>query len=153
MLPGRSIRHAAIVAAFVAPVATTHAWALDVELSGTTAAQGYAVASPWGYDVERRRLLQTLGFSLYHLQGDYAPGKEDYNVRLMFRVDAEFGLGNHLGSDVSGAETDFAISGGRHYVPGLTPARLDVMYAYVEGKSLADGGVGGKRVGEHGEGL
>jgi hypothetical protein len=47
--------------------APSRARAADVELTGTMAFQGYEVASPWGYDVERRRLLGTLGFSLYHL--------------------------------------------------------------------------------------
>ena len=77
------------------------AHAVDVELSATTATQSYDVASPWGYRLERRRLLQTVGFSLYHLQGDAKPGQADYNLRLLGRVDADFGIGDHLPSEAS----------------------------------------------------
>ncbi len=118
------------------------AHATDFEVSGTTAGQGYSVTSPWGQQIERRRILQTLGFSVYHLQGDFDPDQADYNVRVLFRVDGELGLGNHLSSDVSDGETNFGTAGGRYYVPGLTPARFDIMYAYVEGKGIGDGWFG-----------
>lgn len=120
------------------------AHATDVELSSTTAAQSYDVASPWGYQIERRRLLQTVGFSLYHLQGELEPHKPDYNVRLMARVDADFGIGNHLSSDLADAETQFDVANGSRYVPGLSVARFDLMYGYIEGKNLADGWLGFK---------
>lgn len=113
--------------------------AVDVEVTGSSVAQGYEVASPWGYEIERRRYLQTLGFGLYHLQGDYRPNKADYNVKLLFRVDSEFGLGAHLSSDIRNAETDYEVAGGSHFVPGLQVARFDLMQAYVEGRNLADG--------------
>lgn len=118
------------------------ALAVDVELSATTAGQSYDVASPWGYQLERRRLLQTVGFSLYHLQGELEPHKPDYNVRLMARVDADFGIGNHLSSDLADAETRFDVANGSRYVPGLAVARFDLMYGYIEGKNLADGWLG-----------
>ncbi len=105
--------------------------AADVELTGTVAFQGYEVSSPWGYEVERRRLLGTLGFSLYHLQGDYVPGKPDYNMRVMFRVDSEFGFDS--------AETNYDEAAGTRFLPGVTHARMDLMQAYVEGRHLADG--------------
>ncbi|NUP10080.1 MAG: hypothetical protein HOW73_28860 [Polyangiaceae bacterium] len=119
--------------------ASTDAHAADVELTGTTAVQAYEVASPWGYELERRRILQMVGFSLYHLQGDYVPGKADYNVRVLMRVDADVGLGAHLPSDQSNAETDYEVLGGTRFVPGLVPATFDLMAAYVEGKNLANG--------------
>lgn len=111
--------------------APSHARAADVELNGTVAFQGYEVSSPWGYEVERRRLLGTLGFSLYHLQGDFVPGKADYNVRVLFRVDSEFGY--------DGAELDYAEAGASRFLPGVSHARMDLMQAYVEGRHLADG--------------
>lgn len=111
--------------------ASPPAHAADVELTGTVAFQGYEVASPWGYEVERRRLLGTLGFSLYHLQGDFVPGKADYNARVIFRVNSEFGL--------DAAETDFDQAAGGRFLPGVSAARMDLMQAYVEGKHLADG--------------
>ncbi len=138
--PRRRVLTAAAAAAALATA--TPAAALDVELSGTTAAQSYDVRSPWGYQLERRRLLQTVGFSLYHLQGDFVPGEPDYNVRLLGRVDADFGVGNHLQDNLVNAETTFDVAGGSRFVPGLAIARFDLMYAYVEGKHLADGWLG-----------
>jgi hypothetical protein len=133
----RAIAAAGLTAAVVAT--PRQAEAVDVEITGTTAFQGYEVASPWGYELERRRLLQTLGFSLYHLQGDYAPGKADYNVRVMVRVDADFGLGAHLPSSQTGGETDYEVLGGSRFIPGLAPAQFDLMAAYIEGRNVADG--------------
>jgi len=150
VLVGRSTHRVAPIgiiataAATAITLAPSTARATDFEVSGTTAAQAYSVSSPWGYDVDRRRILQTLGFSVYHLQGDYDPDGADYNLRVMFRVDGDVGLGNHLASDVSDGETNYATAGGRYYVPGLTPARLDFVYAYVEGRGLANGWFGFK---------
>ena len=96
--------------------ASPPAHAADVELTGTVAFQGYEVASPWGYELERRRLLGTLGFSLYHLQGDFVPGKADYNARVIFRVNSEFGL--------DAAETDFDQAAGGRFLPGVSAARM-----------------------------
>jgi len=134
----RAIVIAGALAATIALDASS-ARGADVEVTSTTVGQGYSVASPWGYQLERRRLLETLGFSLYHLQGAYQPGKDDYNVRVLFRVDADFGLGAHLPSDQQKAETDFETLGGNRYVPGLATANLDLMAAYVEGRNLANG--------------
>ncbi len=125
-----------------ASLAASEAQALDVELSATTAGQSYDVGSPWGYRLERRRLLQTVGFSMYHLQGDHAPGEPDYNLRLLGRIDADFGIGNHLDGTIADAETSFDVAGGSRFVPGLAIARFDLMYAYIEGKNLADGWFG-----------
>jgi hypothetical protein len=125
-------RYCPCLAGLLAGAATpASAVAVDVELSGTTVFQGYEVASPWGYDVERRRLLGQVGFSLYHLQGDYVPGNADYNVRVLFRVDSDFGL--------TAPEVDFAEEGGSRFLPGVSSARMDLMQAYVEGRHLADG--------------
>ncbi len=117
--------------------------AADVEVSANTAAQAYEVANPWGsYRLERRRITESLGFSLYHLQGDYVPGKADYSARVMFRLDADVGVNAHLPTAQAGAETSFGTAGGSRYVPGLAPAHLDMMYAYVEGRNLAHGFLG-----------
>lgn len=113
--------------------------AADFEVWGSTAAQAYEVGSPWGYEIERRRFLQTLGFSVNHLQGKFAPGEADYRVRVMLRVDADFGLGQHLPADLVDAETNYELSGGARFAPGLSTARFDLMLAYVEGTNVADG--------------
>ncbi|MFO0548172.1 MAG: hypothetical protein U0271_07275 [Polyangiaceae bacterium] len=113
--------------------------AADVEITGTTATQFYEVGSPWGYELQRQRILQTLGFSLYHLQGDYRPGKDDYSMRILFRIDADVGIGQHLSSDLADAETDYAVAGGTRFVPGLSNVRLDLVAAYLEGRNLAGG--------------
>lgn len=131
------------VAGACALASVRSARAADVEISSNTAAQGYEVANPWGSTrLSRRRISEMLGFSMYHLQGDYVPGKADYTARVMFRLDADVGVNAHLPQAQAGAETSFAVAGGSRYVPGLTPARLDMMYAYVEGKNLAHGYLG-----------
>ncbi len=144
---GRGIIKARALVCAMGLAGLTHsgtASAVDVELSSTTAAQSYDVGSPWGYRLERRRLLQTVGFSLYHLQGDAKPGEPDYNLRVLGRVDADFGIGNQLPSDQADAETSFDVARGSNFVPGLAIARFDLMYAYIEGKNLADGWLGFK---------
>lgn len=120
------------VAFGVIGASAVEARAADVEIDSTSAFQAYEVASPWGtYDLERRRYLQMLGFSVRHLQGDFVPGKDDYNARVMVRADMDFGL--------EAGETDFTRSAGQRYVPGLGLAKIDVMMAYLEGRNLADG--------------
>lgn len=114
-----------------------------MEISAGSAVQFYEVASPFSdLALARQRYLQTVGFSLYHLQGDVVPTRDDYNARVMLRVDSDFGYGAHLASALGDAETNFATGAGRHYIPSLSPARVDVMYAYVEGRNVADGLLG-----------
>lgn len=117
--------------------------AAEIEVQGQTAAQVYEVTGPWGGPgLERRRLLQTLGVSAYHLQGDHVPGRADWQVRLLLRLDADFGFSGHLADVAPGGETDAAVAGGAHHATGVDPARVDVVYGYVEGRDLADGWLG-----------
>jgi len=119
--------------------------AADYEVQAQTAAQAYEVTSPWNnVALERRRLMQTLGFAAYHLQGDHVPGEGDLQVRMMLRLDTDFGLSSHLDEGASGGETTFGVESGSHFVPGIDPARVDVMFAYVEGRDLAGGWLGFK---------
>jgi hypothetical protein len=119
--------------------------AVDVEISNDTALQFYEVANPWAdYELERRRITEMLGVSLYHLQGKYVPGKDDYSMRIKFRLDADPGINAHLPDSEAGAETDFSVNNGGRYLPDLNPANFDLMYAYVEGKNLAKGWLGFK---------
>lgn len=112
-------------------------------MSANTAAQAYALSNPWGSTtLERRRITQSLGFSLYHLQGDVTPFGADYTARVSFRLDSDFGVNAHLPDFAAGGETDFSVANGAYYVPGVSGARLDLMYAYVEGENLADGILG-----------
>lgn len=118
----------------------SQAWAADVELSSQTVAQGYEVASPWeGSSIERRRLLQIVGFSLHRLQGATDGAGGDYSLRLGMRVDSDFGLGNHLPDRVRDAETRWTRASGAYFVPGLRTAQLDLMYGYLEGRGLGGG--------------
>lgn len=131
---------AALATALLTP---RDALAVDVEVKATTVAQGYEVASPWGDTIlERRRVLQTLGLSAYHLQGDHVPGEADYNARFLFRLDADFGVNAHLEGAAAGGETNYDAASGARFVPGLTHAPLDLMYAYVEGENLFGGWFG-----------
>jgi hypothetical protein len=83
--------------------------------------------------------MQTLGLRADNLQGAHRPGEASYGVVLKLRVDADFGLSTSTGGN---AETTYATGDGVHYVPGLAPAPLDLMYGYVEGRDLARGWLG-----------
>ncbi|HEU4410615.1 MAG TPA: hypothetical protein VFS43_35495 [Polyangiaceae bacterium] len=110
--------------------------AFDAEVTATSAAQAYALRSPFGEPLLfRQRLTQTLGLELFRLLPDEKPGGPELFVKLRLRLDHDFGL--------RGSETTFnradALS---RYVPGLGDAPLDLMYGYVEGRRLAGGWLG-----------
>lgn len=128
--PGR-LACAAVGLACAAP---SRALAYDVEVTGTTAAQGYEVASPWGdVRVARRRFVQTLGLGVYDLQGERVPGGPQLSARLRVRLDADFGI----------ERDEYTYDpAGRRFVPGLAPTPVDLMYGYVEGSRLAGGWLG-----------
>ena len=136
-LPGRSLLAALV---WLGVQRSNPALAADVELTGETVVQGYEVASPWeGSSIERRRLLQIAGFSLHRLQGSADRDTGDYSFRLGMRVDADFGLGNHLPDGLRDAETRWTRASGAYFVPGLSTARVDLMYGYLEGRGLGGG--------------
>ncbi|HHH28523.1 MAG TPA: hypothetical protein ENK57_09275 [Polyangiaceae bacterium] len=111
------------------------AQAVDFEVTGDVAAQGYDVVSPWGDVVlGRRRLYATLGLAAYNLQGDAKPFDPVYNLVVRMRVDPDFG--------VDSAEYNFDQANQIRYVPGLPLVPVDMMYGYVEGKNIADGWFG-----------
>jgi hypothetical protein len=119
--------------------------ATEFEVQGDTALQGYEVVSPWGdVTLQRRRFTQTLGLSVYNLQGTYHPGEADYRVVLMMRLDSDFGINANLGPGQDGGETNYHTNAGNgvRFVPGLQQNQLDVMYGYVEGRNLAHGMLG-----------
>ncbi|WP_437737054.1 hypothetical protein [Sorangium sp. So ce1335] len=147
--PRRSARRVslprAIAAACLLPcaLAPRGAAAADFQVESTTGVQAYEVASPWGNtNIERRRLLQTLGLAVYNLQGDSAPGEADYSATLRLRLDADFGVNGHLEGPYQGGETDYSVAGGSRFIPGLEEAPLDLMYAYFEGRNVANGWLG-----------
>lgn len=125
--------------------APREARALDFDVRSETALQAYQLASPWGDTIlNRRRLMQTLSLSVYNLQGDYVPGKADFSAVLRVRLDADFGINGHLGDADRGGETSYQTEAGpgMRFVPGLQQAPVDLMYAYVEGRSLFNGWFG-----------
>lgn len=116
--------------------------AADFEVRAETAGQAYQVTNPWGDIVlDRRRLLQTLGLSVYNLQGKYEPGKPDFSVTVKLRLNADFGINEVHQGEPAGSETSFDGTG-RRFSPGVEQAPLDIMYAYVEGRNLARGWMG-----------
>ncbi len=127
-----ALRSGAAALALCALCTTSLAYAVDVEVTGDVAFQGYEVANPFGDRVlSRRRLLTTLGIAAYNLQGEYKPFKADYSVRLRMRLDADFGA--------EGAEYDFDPANSRRFAPGFNNTPVDLMYGYVEGRNLLDG--------------
>lgn len=116
------------------------ALAADFVVNADTAAQAYEVTNPWGDTVlARRRFMQTLALGVYNLQGKYTPGEADYSMVLRLRLDADFGINSHVGRS---AETNFNDANGSRFIPGLQEAPLDLMYAYVEGRNVANGWIG-----------
>jgi hypothetical protein len=124
-------------------VQTTPASAVDVELTGETVGQAYAVASPWeGSSLERRRWMQIVGFALHGSDASADASAPDYSFRMALRVDGDFGLGDHLPQGSRDAETRWDRASGAYFVPGLAPARLDLMFGYLEVRRLAGGWLG-----------
>lgn len=126
-------------------VAPRQARALDFDVRSETALQAYQLANPWGDTIlDRRRLMQTLSLSVYNMQGDYVPGKADFSAVLRVRLDADFGINGHLDDADRGGETSYQTEAGpgMRFVPGLQQAPVDLMYAYVEGRSLFNGWFG-----------
>ncbi len=108
---------------------------METEVTARVDAQFYTLQSPYGDPlVRRRRYTQTLGLSVYNLQGDYVPGEPQLFARALMRLDADFGQ--------ESPERD--PRRGDRYVPGLEQAPIDLMYAYVEGRNYAGGLLGFK---------
>ncbi len=136
-------RRIAVLVTLTAAAVCPSARAAEFEVTGDTALQGYEVVSPWGdVTLDRRRFMQTVGLSVYNLQGRYRPGEADYRAVVMLRVDADFGINGQLPASQAGGETNFAVAGGSRFVPGLQIAPLELMVGYVEGRNLAHGLLG-----------
>jgi hypothetical protein len=122
-------------AALGAASGASPAHATSVEVTGDVVAQGYEVRSPWGDAVlSRRRLGTTLGLFVYDLQGDHVPLEEDYSVRMLVRLDADYGISGH--------ETQYSSTNPTRFVPGLERTPVDLLYGYVEGRRLWGGWFG-----------
>lgn len=110
------------------------AHAFETEVFAETAAQGYALRSPWGEPlIARRRFTQTLGLGLYELYGDGAKGAPDIFFRGRMRLDTDFGIADE--------ELVYDAASNR-FVPGLRQGQVDLMYGYLEGRRLAGGWLG-----------
>lgn len=110
------------------------AGAYEAEVDASIDAQYYSLQSPWGEPlVRRRRYTETLGLSVWNIQGEENPRGPRLNFQSRMRLDADFGQ--------SSAERRLS---GPHYVPGLEEAPLDLMYAYLEGRRYFGGHFGFK---------
>lgn len=108
--------------------------AYETEVDASVSAQYYSLSSPWGSpELRRRRYTQTLGLSVWNIQGTDDPRGPRLNFQTRMRLDADFGQ--------SSAERAL---GDSTYIPGLQEAPLDLMYAYLEGQRYLDGCVGFK---------
>lgn len=106
--------------------------AMDVDVSASTAAQGYSLRSPDGAPIlMRRRFMQTLGMNVTNIGTEQFDPEEPWvSFRVRLRLDADFG--------VHSDETDWADYPGG-FVPGLKTAPVDLMYGYLDVRNLADG--------------
>ena len=106
--------------------------AYETEVDASIAAQYYVLSSPWGDpEMRRRRYTETLGLSVWNIQGQDDPRGPRLSFQSRMRLDADFGQ--------SSAERTL---GSPNYIPGLQEAPLDLMYAYLEGQRYFDGYVG-----------
>lgn len=107
--------------------------AYEAEVSASVDAQFYTLRSPYGDPiVRRRRYTETLGVSVYGMQGDYVPNGPELSFRARMRLDSDFGQRDE--------ERDPAR--GDLFVPALEQSPLDLMYAYLEGRNYLDGYLG-----------
>lgn len=98
-------------------------------VSATSDIQLYAIPNPWGtQELRARRYTQTLGLRVADLL-DRGPTGPQVGLATRLRMDPDFG--------VSRAER--AASRSDYFVPGLEEAPVDLMYGYVEGRSLLGG--------------
>jgi hypothetical protein len=110
----------------------TAARAYEAEVDASIDAQYYTLSSPWGSpEVRYRRYTETLGLSVWNIQGQTDPRGSRLSFQSRMRLDADFGQ--------SSAERTLMSS---TYVPGLSEAPLDLMYAYLEGERYFDGYLG-----------
>ncbi len=106
--------------------------AYEAEVDASIEAQYYTLSSPWGSpEVRYRRYTETLGLSVWNIQGQTDPRGSRLSFQSRMRLDADFGQ--------SSAERRLMSS---TYVPGLAEAPLDLMYAYLEGERYAGGYLG-----------
>jgi hypothetical protein len=106
--------------------------AYEAEIDASISSQYYTLSSPWGNpELRYRRYTQTLGLSVWNIQGQGDPRGPRLSFQSRLRLDADFGR--------SSAERTL---GDPSYVPGLEQAPLDVMFAYLEGRNYLDGHVG-----------
>lgn len=107
--------------------------ALDTEVTATTAAQGYALHSPFGDPVLfRRRVMQTLGLGVYQQIDKENPTGPRLQMKLRLRLDADIGIESNEVNYYPGSSDS-------RYVPGLLEAPIDLMYGYMEGRNFAGG--------------
>jgi hypothetical protein len=109
------------------------AHAYEAEVAASTDAQFYALRSPYGDPlVRRRRYTQTLALSVYDIQGDFVPFGPTLSFKARLRLDSDFGV----------ATSERTPSRDDRFVPGLGEAPVDVMYAYLEGRGYLGGLLG-----------
>ena len=108
--------------------------AYEAEVDASIDAQYYTAQSPWGDPLlRRRRYTETLGLSVWNIQGKDNPRGARLSFQSRMRLDADFGQ--------SSAERQLH---SQYYVPGLEEAPLDLMYAYLEGERYFNGYFGFK---------
>lgn len=126
---------ATTLVAACATAAAREARAVEAEVKSTSAAQGYAVTSPWGsITTTRQRFLETLTLGVYGIEGGTpAPGAPELSLKLRVRLDADAGIKK--------GETSYSPDSDG-FIPGLSATPVDLMYGYLEGRNLLKGWLG-----------
>jgi hypothetical protein len=106
--------------------------AYESEVDATLQTQFYSFESPYGQPLVRaRRYTSTLGLALYDLGSDKSVKGPVLSFRSRLRLDADFGR--------DPGESD---PNSPRFIPGVKPAPLDLMYAYLDGQRYFGGLVG-----------
>lgn len=146
MVTSRTVRHerhaapakVAFAFAFVALAAPRTARAYDAEVDAQTVGQAYQLKGVTGDPVlSRRRVTQTLQLGVYNLTDTTKVDAPEVLFRARVRLDADFGTSNEETTLAGNPTTS-------RFVPLLSPAPIDLMYAYLEGRKFAKGWIGFK---------
>ena len=122
----------AVLAGSALLLGSAHGSAYEAEVDASVDAQFYAFQSPYGEPLlRRRRYTNTLGLALYDLTGTQRADGPVLTFRSRLRLDSDFGK--------DPAEYD---PNSPRFIPGVEPAPLDLMYAYLDGQRYFGGLVG-----------
>ncbi len=114
------MKRLASTASIVTALAATSAQAIEFKIESQTSGDAYQLVTTGNEILNRNRLHQYLGLSMYDIEGS---GENHWSFTSLFRFGIDFGL------------TDKELE----EVPGLEQSKLSIQYGYLEGRDLLGG--------------